>query len=330
MELVQPRYGFLEGSFRTSPIAFWQVETYSFGKTYRDWLRWPTWLPLPMAGDHGVALMRKYWPEELRNFARTYLTSATWRVPHPDKAKLTLRVPHPWVTYRNRHGLKASTSQKGTLVFVPHTLPGNSRDAFDYGKYLTSLQSLPAKFHPFSLCIQMHDVKKGLAAELSRHGLPIYTVGNSSSPYFVDRFYDLILRFKYATSNVSGSQTFYCEEAGVEYFLFGEEPRTIFSPEGNPESYYRGADLDLVSRVTTTFSIENIGHPERKAKFVKETLGLDVDSVKSVRFLRRRLIIDTLFLWPALIALSLLNLLRSLVAFVFSATKISRQGKQKT
>ncbi len=314
-DLVSRNRGFWEGFPKLSPVAFWETETYSFGKTYRSWLRWPWFFPLPMSGDHGVELQRRFSERELNSGARTYLTWSTWRTQPIASNKLeVIQVPHPWVTYRRAKSMIKRVSASGTLIFVPHTIQSTTRAEFDFEHYLSSLESLPDHFKPFSLCLQMHDVRKGLHEELAKFGYPIFTAGNSSSPFFVDRFYDLILRFNFCTSNIAGSQSFYCEEAGVPYFLFGLENQE--HERGGPaRSAYVGIEPDQIEKVRRVFAYANLGQSAEKASFVAETLGLGIDPKPAVKSLRRRLIRDVFYLGPLLTRLVLVNAFTSLRNF---------------
>lgn len=314
--LVDPKSGFWETFPRVSPIAFWETETYSFGKTYRTWLRWPWFLPLPMIADHGVQFKRAFSRRELTSGARTYLTWSSWRQTHETSGRPTVvRIPHPWTIYRKNQGLSPKQDATGTLVFISHTMQNAKRTDFDFRDYMESLRKLPEKFHPMTICIQMHDVRKGLHSELEQFGFPIVTAGNASSPLFVDRFYDLIYRHKYATSNVSGSQQFYCEEAGVPYFLFGKE-NSEQAPGETSLPYYFGKDRDIIEKAVSLFTLDRLGpHPE-KSEFISTTLGLDVDHEAIRGTLRARLTKDFLYLFPKLYFLVLANLLMALVSSI--------------
>lgn len=314
-KLVRRRRGYLESFPKVSPVAFWETETYSFGKTYRNWLGWPWFIPLPMTGDHGVPLTRKFSNRELHSGARTYLTWSSWRTETDNPRKLrVIQIPHPWVTYRRKRGLSKNIHSQGTLAFIPHTLQDTSREGFDFKEYIETLISLPQEFQPVSLCIQMHDVRKGLHKELAQFGLPIFTAGHTSSPFFVDRFYDLILRFNFATSNVSGSQQFYCQEAGVPYFILGKEHQEKTSL-GVLQSYYSTADSDLVMSAKKLFTLDNVGFSEEKTQFLNQVLGLSIDAESLRGPLRARLSLDFLLLSPRIIWMAMTNFLRTLLPF---------------
>lgn len=281
-----------------------------------------------MSGDHGVELSRRFSERELNSGARTYLTWSSWRAgPTVRSSQFVYQIPHPWVTYRKSKSLSKRGTASGTLVFIPHTSESTPPADFDFKEYFRSLEMLPEEFKPFSLSIQMHDVHQGLHQELAKYGYPIFTAGNSSSPFFVDRFYDLILRFNFCTSNLAGSQTFYCEEAGVPYFLYGPE-RLEEEQAGQDRSVYVGRDLDIIEKVRRVFSYSNLEQPSDKLEVVSQALGLDIDPETSGKTLRRKLITDVFYLAPLLTKLVLVNALSATRSF-FLRREISLCSRRK-
>ena len=63
----------------------------------------------------------------------------------------------------------------------------------------------------------MHDFNKGYYDAL-KEVAPVYCLGNSLSPHFVDRFYSLLANFSHAVGASTGSQSYFCHEYGVHYF----------------------------------------------------------------------------------------------------------------
>ena len=304
--LVGHSQGFWAAFPKVSPISFWAVETYSFGKTFRKMLKWPWYLPLTFDGDHGVELSENYFKHEEFTKAKTYVTWSRWKKNHPNPEKRTVHSMHPWVYYRRKMRLSISPEASGTLVFISHTLPNSEKLGFNYREYFAGLNDLPKPMHPFTICVQMHDVRKGVATELRNLGLPVVTLGNSSNPNFVDRFYDLLSRYKYATSNVIGSQLFYAQEFGVDYFLFGPE---VFESvnQGKGQSYYRAWDEKLVSRVKEEFSWPKIGPSSNKAAILSDALGLDIQMEKFVPMFRKIAEKDLISIFPIIAGRSISN-----------------------
>ena len=269
--------------YRGAQWLYWTAELYSFGRCYREWLGLPSWAPLPLYGDHGACTKGELASHELKAKPRMHLT---W---YKDRAefnqglseKSVVRVPHPWVTYRRRHGITKAAQAKGTLIFYAHSNNGIEILDYDWDGYFKELQQLPDAFHPLVVCMHRHDVEKSYHLKIRRFGFPIVSAGESSSPYFVDRFYDLVSQFEYATSNSGGSELFYCEEMGVKYFLKGDEPvRTNLSHPEAPIGPLVARDAIAARtglRKRNLFASFPPYPSQEKAKFVADVLASDLD-----------------------------------------------------
>jgi hypothetical protein len=275
---------------------YWPVELYSFGKCYRDWLNLPFWAPLPLYGDHGVNVrsggLAKH---EQEAKPETFLTWDKRRVAslRKEAKKKIIHIRHPWVTYRRKHGLKLKKEARGTLIFYSHSNAGIEILDHDWNKYFLELKALPDEFHPLVICMHRHDIQKGYHKTVKKYGLPIISAGETSSPYFVDRFYDMISRFTFATSNSGGSELFYCEEFGVRYFIMGEKPKYfnftdeqikkgVMQPENSHAKYLENTKRRLFTQCPPLQS-------EEKVRFVSETLGLDIDPQVSRNLMQQSL-----------------------------------------
>ena len=209
----------------------WESENCGHGKTFREAACYPKILPLFIGSDHGVHWESRCWQNEIDSPAPYYFTwnrkkSARMVNEHHRKS---FHVPHPWVWYRRKHFPVRAEGGCGTLVFFPHSNDTTKPVFVDLDKYFADLNALPEKYHPITLCLSFHDVRKGLHHKLRKYAMPIVTVGTSNSQKFVDRFYGLIREFRYATSPTIGSHLFYCVEAGIPFFLHGERPQYLIS-----------------------------------------------------------------------------------------------------
>lgn len=252
-ELAGPSHGPREGMPRfASPWLFFSSEMYSHGKTLRMFVKWPRILPIPVFSDHGVGPHPQLVGPELSNAANVHLTWSSWKADAQVKRdRNPISCVHPWVPYRRSLGLQQSKTAEGTLLFVPHSVPGHLFDSYDHRKYFVDVLKLDPELRPRAICIAMHDVNLGLHRSLRKFGLPIVSAGNSASPLFVDRFYSIVSRFSFATSPAWGTQTFICEEFGVKYFLFGEPPRrpkSLSAVPGHTTGDERRAFIDTVFR----------------------------------------------------------------------------------
>ena len=290
--------------WKSVPWLFWPTELYSFGRCYREWLNWPRWLPIPVYGDHGVALFGDLNEHEKNNRSRYHLTwfGSRYEATNNQSEKKIIHIPHPWITYRRKKKITQNNDAIGTLIFYSHSNVGIEIEGYKFDEYFNSLKDLPDEYKPLVVCMHMHDINKGYHKTIRKYRLPITTAGNTSSPFFVDRFYDLIRQFKYATSNKGGSELFYCAEAGVEYFLYGQEPRYINHSEDqlpigelklrdNLAIYADERKKSLFRKMPPTIGID-------KLRFVSDVLGLDVNEYKIAKRLKKIFIIEMIRLLP--------------------------------
>lgn len=295
-KLVTGKFGFSEGMVIPSPVIFWPMELYSFGKCFRQWLNWPKFIPLPAYGDHGVHLSRRLDELELSAPTKLHLTWSNWRKAQKIEKKRIIQIEHPWVTYRNRCSIEKDKNARGTLVYLTHSLPGADFATYDFETYFETLLKLPREYHPIVLSMPMHDLRKNLHRTLSKFEIPMVTAGNTSSPFFVDRFYDLARQFKFATSNAPGSALFYCHELGLESFILGDAPADVL----NAPKKLVGNDLDLEEMANFCFSSQ--AHGQIRDEFVRNALGIGKSTEEIRKIVRKKLILELIRLSPIIIS----------------------------
>ena len=270
-----------------APWTFWASELYSLGKCMRIFGSYPRLLPLFVYSDHGTGLHSRFYPHELANNSRVYLTF------HPLKAKRyqghsskrVIRIQHPWIFYRRSQGLERLSETIGTLAFITHHAPGFKWEQHTTSTYFETLRSLPDKCQPVVLCLHMHDINAGLHKELRRLGFPMVTAGNTSSLAFVDNFYDLVKRFSYATSPSWGSQVAYCIELGLPYFFLGDRPRLLnlshkevaLGEVDYQDEYHR----EYEKRAELLFSVRVDKVTPEQTLFVSSLLGLNSEVTRA-------------------------------------------------
>lgn len=260
----------------------WTSEIYSFGKCFRVLAKYPSFLPLFVRADHGVGLSSHLFPGDLESQLEVYFT---WNPARAQRYKnfsdkKIIRIANPWIFYRQLYGKKKSVNTRGTLVFFTHHVPGIEWIGHDVEEYFQQLRELPEKYKPVVLCLHMHDIKAGRHKELRRHGFPIVTAGNTLSTNFVDRFYDLVKDYSYATSQLYGSQTAYCVELGIPYFLMGDVPTRVNlssnqMPLGEISQYWDKEHEEYVNKSRKLFTNHVDEVTEAQREFVQSLLGLD-------------------------------------------------------
>lgn len=256
---------------------FWTWEVYSLGATLRrvfglGWVK-----ALHVGSDHGISLATEPAEADLRLQTGLHVTWSSWRAKmvFPD-GRLVLRAQHPWVLFRKIRGYSLSGKAKGTLVFVPHSVPGLEYEEFSLEEFLKTLDLLPKKLRPFTLCLQFHDATLEASLKIAKTGYRFVTLGNSLSPSYADRFYSLIQNFEYATSPSIGSQLFYCHEMGVKYFLFNPDKK--FERKLKPTDGVPSPNPEIVQRIEAAFDYGTLGtHLTARDSIVNDALGLDLD-----------------------------------------------------
>jgi GR25 family glycosyltransferase involved in LPS biosynthesis len=253
---------------------FWSWEVYGLGIALKNLLQIRPNKVIAFGSDHGVMLETEPSKEEILMASKIFVTWSAWRLnlEFPDGRKVVL-MRHPWIGYRKKLNLKRSKNARGTLAFVPHSVPDLKTETFSLESYIKSISELPEKFHPITFCFHVHDLNRENIRLARKLRIRIQTVGAVLSPHYVRRFYKLIGKFQFATSPTLGSQLFYCEEFGLEFFI--HDP--LEKHQRSPLSDELPIDLKIASRIQNLFTLENIGKNEKlKREVVSQALGLEV------------------------------------------------------
>jgi hypothetical protein len=149
--------------------------------------------------------------------------------------KKNIVVGSPFILYKEKFNIKKEKNRIGTLVFPYHSTPTHDPWSLNkLQKYIYKLKKLPKKFHPIVVCIYFRDVHKGYHKIFYENGLNITTIGHGSRYDFIPRFYNILKKFKYVTSNQIGSYTFYALDLGIPFFLYGNNKQN----ENNLNTYF--------------------------------------------------------------------------------------------
>jgi len=253
---------------------FWTWEVYGLGHSLKDVLGIAQRKTIRTGSDHGLTFVVDPLAPEVAIPTEIHVTWSKWRtsLEFPDSRQI-LRIQHPWIAFRKKHDISLSKSASGTLVFVPHSVPGLVLP-FDLVEYIKFLSSLPQEFHPLVFCLHVHDMERKIVRDIHRQGFSVVTVGNNLHPRYVRRFYGILKNFKYATSPDVGSPLFYCHEFGVKYFLYDMESK--FQRKSQIE-LTRLIHEEIIERIEKAFGLENLTDPSlEKDTLVNDALGLDL------------------------------------------------------
>jgi hypothetical protein len=170
----------------------------------------------------------------------------------------------PFVLYRRIKNITIKAEACGTVVFPHHSTKSHEIE-YEIDEYCRTLHDLPVEYKPVTVCLYYMDFDSQ-SPIFKKHGFNVVTVGKPRwwGFRFVKRFYDILSKHRYCTSNAIGSYTFYSVEMGIPFFLSGSgsviklrpgqkkfDPNTIF-----PNEVFLENLILLFSEIRTTISDE--------------------------------------------------------------------------
>lgn len=193
---------------------------YSNGFALASNLELPRFQEIGVAGDHGVGFSLTAADKERRMPGENFLTWSDWRL-HLDlkSTKKIHLIKHPYIDLISREKIHLDHNRRGTLVFVPHSVPGLKSQPFDTREFIESVTSIEGLDSPFVFSLHMHDIGGVIHQALLDHGQEVVSAGDTSHPKYVYRFFEMVRRFKFACGSTIGSQTFFLHHLGADYFL---------------------------------------------------------------------------------------------------------------
>ena len=245
---------------------------YSHGDTLKEVIGWPHALPIPVSMDHGMSIRAEPEVVEMPDQYRLHLAWSEWRTVGEKRRKSTqiVRIEHPWVSFRRERKIGPTGKIQGSVFFFPHSVPGKPLPIDNIHLGLEELRLGPRPLRPAAIMVMMHDVHLGLHESLRKHGLPLLTAGNTSSPLFVHRFYEIVRNFSAGASTSVGSQSFYLEEMGVPFALVGDPPE--YPPI--PEDQLGPGDSERYRNWIRTFALGSSSSQTEKTELLESALGL--------------------------------------------------------
>ena len=256
----------------------WTAEVYSFGKHIRDYGFYPSFLTINIYTDHSPAdIADNPFEHELKSKAaiQFYHNLRTVKEFKKISTKPCYTLYSPFVFYRRKNKIEINHDAKGTLAFPAHST-SLIHNLCDWNIYIKQLKDLPEKFQPISICLHMHDIEKGLHKIFMENGFDVFTAGNIHDDRFAERFYDILKKFRYSTSNLIGAYTYYTIEMNIPFFIYGESPIYYNQGDANIEfgaytSYKKNSSYifaeNLFKEITTNIT-------KKQKDYVEECLGM--------------------------------------------------------
>jgi hypothetical protein len=280
---------------------YWTANIYGFGKWIRRYGYYPPCLPLCIYTDHGPADPEPSpYPHELHSsspvqFYHTKSAVTRWK----DISRKPCYILYsPFVFARHTLGIERNNSAHGTIFFVAHsTTSVQENKAVD--AYHQELSALPERFSPITVCVHIHDVKKGLDRKYLERGYRVVTAGDSLDQRFTERFYRLLGQHKYALSNLFGSYGLYATEMGIPFGLYGTAPEYYSQGDSNNKKgeYASYRNTPYYQRAIELFD----GLPDENVtpdqlEFSRYHLGMN-DGITRAEM--ARVLYKSLFVWAA-------------------------------
>jgi len=278
---------------------YWTANIYGFGKWIRRYGFYPPILPLCVYTDHGPrdSSVPPY-PHELESnspvqFFHASANVARWK---EFSNKPCYALFSPFVFARRCLGIEKKPNDSGTVFFVAHSTPLiDERKPVEI--YHKEISLLPDKYMPVTICLHIHDMRKGLDKEYEKLGYKVVTAGDSLDQGFTKRFYKLLAGHKYALSNLFGSYGLYAVEMGIPFGLHGVPPEYLNKKDPNVEKgeYKSFLLTDYYQEVQHLFgALPDETITKEQYEFVSKHLGLN-SGVSRLQMMK--ILYSSLFKW---------------------------------
>lgn len=209
------------------------TEMYGAGRVLKRYGRYPAFLPLWVNATHSLNLNSNPPITELNTpFFFTLVYCERFLEAYKQKSSSYARKSmSPFAIHRKANGVEKSLDATGTIFFFQHSTR-YSDNVLDYDEFVEHLNTLPKAMMPIDVCLHYIDIQKGVHLELIDRGINCVTVGHSSRPDFVERFYKIVRNYAYAAGSEMSAPLIYCCDLGLP----------VSTVQAGPNSYI--LDLD--------------------------------------------------------------------------------------
>lgn len=247
-----------------------RISLYGIDEIVKCWCKYPKWLPFRFEIHHGWYIVDKPSKVDIESLSPVLLMfnrrqKETWEKNYKKPAVV---IGAPYIHYRRCKNIKQSPDASGTIAFPQHSA-AHYDVIFDIDNYCRKLNQLPDEFKPITICLHVHDVRRGRIALYEEKGFKVITAGPRETIEFAKKFYDILSNFKYSTSNIVGSHTMYSIEMGIPFFLCGEPGYYAGRPE-EPKS-----KIGLKAETLFNNLPENVKITSEQKQFIENEAGIN-------------------------------------------------------
>lgn len=249
---------------------YWNWNIYSNGFALSENLGLKKFTKLTIAGDHGIGFGTVS-PDRERNMPGLHhLTWQEWRLGLDFGEKNAHLIKHPWVNLFTRERIELSQNRRGTLVFVPHSVPGIGSQEFNVTSFVSHVEEMIKIEPPIAYSLHWHDLGGYIHNKLIDLGKFVVTAGDTQHPLFLYKFAEMVSGFRYACSPSVGSQLFFLHHMGSKYFIIPGHEAFSRAELNNPLFFPEKLQTEVL------FSMSNLeSQKEDKDNLVARGLGLN-------------------------------------------------------
>ena len=251
------------------------VTYYGIGQIIRKYAKFPAFIPLPVAIQHGWTIFpvqhdarydaseNWYWSNQIEQKYQEKFTGLNTRV---------VGAPFLYLLKIINYSELPSSQRKGSIIFPSHSSALVGMEC-DFNKYADMLCDLPDEYKPITVCIYYLDQDKGLDKPFLDRGFEVVTNGrNLYETNFLKNYVFNTQTKKYAFSNQMTSALLFASAMGLKSFFYGPPFATKSTDTNYQGINYTKHHRQWESEYSKFFAFPNC-NLEAQQKLVARELG---------------------------------------------------------
>lgn len=200
-----------------------KIINYGISDIVRKWCNYPKWLPFRFEIHHGWYTAIEPRDTDLRSNSPIMMVYNKRQKDMWEKRskKPVFIVAAPFIHFRRMEKIEQNKNACGTIVFPSHS-GTKVVPVFNTKKFCNDLKKLPKEFQPITICLHDDDLRRGFDKIYIENGFKVVCAGHRHSAQFAEKFYNILKKHKYSTSNALGSYVLYSVEMGIPFYLYGD------------------------------------------------------------------------------------------------------------
>ncbi len=252
-----------------------EVVNYGMASLVKDFCHWPKWLIFPFEINHGWYLKNEPRECDIKGLSPIILVYNSRQKKEWERVskKPCLVLGSPFINFRRKNNIKKDSDSRGTLAFPLHS-GTTDLSVYNENKYARDLFNLPSNFKPVTICLHYDDMRMGRDKKFINMGFEVISIGHRHDKDFCSKFYEVIRKFKYITSNAPGTITLYSVDMNIPFFIYGEKP-IIESKENNLINKRDSSINDYVDDIFRVTPSNDLNISKKQKEFVNFESGVN-------------------------------------------------------